>query len=308
MSPNNYNSLVVLGPTASGKTRLACSLAAALDGEIISLDSRQVYKQLNLGTGKDLDEYTARGKRIPYHLIDIREPGQQFYLHDLIRELHIAFKGIGERHKLPVFCGGKGLYLDALSKDFSFTQVPEDHVFREQAKTMEKTELEKALAAFPEELVAHVDRSSKKRMLRGIEIARYRLQHKLMEQPAPQIKPLYLGLRIEKEVLHQRIRRRLLERMEKGMIAEAEGLLKAGLDHRRLQELGLEYKFLSWYLQGRLDREELVDKLFIAIRQYANRQMTWFRKMEREGLLIHWLNDHDEALTLVKKLLHLPMK
>ncbi|HQQ95349.1 MAG TPA: tRNA (adenosine(37)-N6)-dimethylallyltransferase MiaA [Bacteroidia bacterium] len=295
------NCIVVLGPTASGKTRLACRLAFALNGEVISLDSRQVYKDLDIGSGKDLNEYEINGKSIPYHLINVAEAGTQFYLHDFMRELEKAFRLVLKRGHLPVLCGGTGLYLDALRKDFSFTAVPEDLHLRAGLEGQSKTELEEVLNTFPIEHTFHVDRKSKKRLIRGIEVAAYRRSHDLPSwDPKSLYKPYYIGLKTE-NTLH-RIRERLLKRMDAGLVEEAEQLLSKGLSHDRLQQLGLEYKFLSLYLQNNINRQELLEQLEKAIHQYARRQMTWFRKMEKEGVKIHWIKPEDKIDALLEKL------
>lgn len=301
--PAKFNSLVVLGPTASGKTRLACELAAALGGEVLSFDSRQIYKGLDLGSGKDLSEYTINGKSIPYHLIGIADPGAKFYLHQFISAFEQAFGEIGRRGRLPIICGGTGLYLDALRKDFSFTEAPEDPEFRSQVLNLNKKELVLLLEQFPRDLTRHIDRHSVKRLIRGIEVARYRSSHRLVARdPAGLYHPYYIGIRIPLPQLHERIRLRLEQRLKQGLVQEAEGLLREGLSHDRLRELGLEYKYLSLFLSGEISREQLFELLFIAIKQFAKRQNTWFRKMEREGLSIHWVDAGTAAQELLPEL------
>lgn len=298
----NTNCIVVLGPTASGKTRLACDIAFHLNAEIISLDSRQVYKGLDIGTGKDFREYFVQGKQIPYHLIDVCEPTQQFYLHDFIRELRISFENIVQNEKIPILCGGTGLYLDALRKDFSFTQIPEDHNFRERSEEFSKEELLKQLEELPEVFRAHVDTTSRKRLVRGIEVGRYLSKNKLTPSSPTEIyKPIYLGIKTDTDTIRKKIRGRLLLRMENGLIEEAESLLQKGLSHHRMQELGLEYKYLSFYLQNKITMTELTEQLYTAICHYAKRQMTWFRKMEREGVYIHWVDAAAKAEDLISK-------
>ncbi len=298
----NTNCIVVLGPTASGKTRLACDLACVLDSEIISLDSRQVYKGLDIGTGKDLEAYTVQGKQIPYHLIDVCEPIQQFYLHDFIRELRISFENIQQKKRIPILCGGTGLYLDALRKDFSFTQIPEDQNLRKKLNLLSKEELLVQLNALPERSRAHVDITSQKRIIRGIEVGLYISDNRIQPDfPEERYKPVYLGIRIETNENRNKISQRLTQRLQSGMVEEAEGLLKKGVSHARLQELGLEYRYLSLYLQNKMTKTELTEQLYTAICQYAKRQMTWFRKMEREGLSIHWVDAAAKAEDLISK-------
>lgn len=307
---SSYNCIVVLGPTASGKTVFACQLALALNGEVISADSRQVYRSLDIGTGKDLHEYIVKGREIPYHLINVAEPAQQFYLHDFIKHLHEAFQHIRNKHKWPIVCGGTGLYLDALRKDFSLTQVPENFELRAEFEKLTKHELEAQLEKFPEELVAHVDTSSKKRLVRGIEIAEYLLRHPyaLVKQTLP-YKPFYIGIQVDADERKQRISARLQQRLNNGLIEETEQLLASGITHQRLQQLGLEYKFVSLFLLGKLTREELFNQLQTAIFQFAKRQMTWFRKMEKEGVNIFWVkpeNMKEEILAIPQRLANSP--
>ena len=294
---------MVLGPTASGKTRLASYLAAQLDGEIISADSRQVYKQLDIGTGKDLGEYTVEGKIIPYHAINIVEPSEQFYLHQFVEVLKNSFDEISSKNKWPIICGGSGLYLDALHKDFSFTQIKEDFELRAALEHVSKPELVARLLTFPSELIAQVDQNSMKRLIRGIEIAKFRKANPdfIKTQTLP-YKPFYLGIKTEKEERSKNIYQRLITRLDEGMIEEAESLLKNGISHERLQLFGLEYKFLSWFLQNKISREELITQLHLAIVQFSKRQMTWFRKMEKEGVRIHWIDASAEPLEVLGEL------
>jgi tRNA dimethylallyltransferase len=287
---NNYNCIVVLGSTASGKTKLACRLAAQLNGEIISADSRQVYKGLNIGTGKDYEEYFINGQVIKHHLIDIIEPGEQFYLHQFIQALQSAFQEIISKHQLPIICGGTGLYLDALSKDFSNTLIPENLLLRTKLEIISKEDLLEQLQSYPKEFTSQVDLSSKKRIIRGIEIVEYKMQHPFSASVTPALyQPFYLGLQVDLEKRKELITARLKQRLDQGLIEEVEGLIKQGLSFQRLERLGLEYKFVAWYLQGVLNKTELLNRLQTAIFQFAKRQMTWFRKMEREGINIKWI-------------------
>lgn len=299
-----FNCIVVLGPTASGKTAFACHLAHALTGEIISADSRQVYRGLDIGTGKDLHEYVVNGHQIPFHLLDVAEPGEQFYLHNFMQQLHTAFTSIRARHKWPIVCGGTGLYLDALRKDFSLTQVPEDFELRAELEKLTKHELEAQLKKFTEDLVAHVDTTSRKRLIRGIEVASHLQTHpSLLNKRELPYRPLYIGIEVAAEERKQRITTRLQQRLDNGLIEETEQLLRQGLSHQRLQQLGLEYKFVSLYLLGEISRAELFTHLQTAIFQFAKRQMTWFRKMEKEQVPIHWINpkNREAAIALVRQ-------
>lgn len=300
---SDANCIAVLGPTASGKTRLSCRIAYELRGEIISADSRQVYRQLDIGTGKDLDEYTINGKKIPYYGIDIVPAGEQFYLHQFMQVLETAFHEIRSRHNLPVICGGTGLYLDALRKDFSLTRVKENETLRLELQSYSKQQLTERLDAYPGALTQQVDRSSAKRLIRGIEIA----EHCQTENVFPGKKelpyrPYYIGITPDTELRKQQISRRLKKRLENGLVEEAEQLMNSGIPPERLELLGLEYKFVLHYLQHKLSKKELEEKLQTAIFQFAKRQMTWFRKMEKEGVNIHWVTPGEDLSPLFKTL------
>jgi tRNA dimethylallyltransferase len=300
---NAFNCIVVLGPTASGKTRLACQLAYALDGEIISADSRQVYKKLNIGTGKDLEEYEVNGKNIPYHLIDLIDPGEQFYLHQFIGELKKSFDEILSRSKVPVICGGTGLYLDVLKKDFSFTQIKENQQLRSALEHWSKEALIERLEKYPKEYIKQVDRHSKKRLIRGIEVAEHFSKHgKLPAIADLPYRPFYIGIKTEVEERKNYISERLKKRLDEGLMVEVEGLLNAGISHERLEVFGLEYKFASYYLKKEITKEELFSRLQTAIFQFAKRQMTWFRKMEKEGIEIHWVERGVDLKDLLEEL------
>jgi len=287
---NNFNCITVIGTTASGKTKLACNLAYHLNGEIISADSRQVYKYLNIGTGKDLDEYTIHFQKINYHLIDICEPNEQFFLNQFCEQLKNSFDLITQRNKLPIICGGSGLYIDALHKDFSFTQIKENPDLRRLLEQKTKEELLIQLNTFPKKLIQHVDTNSKKRIIRGIEIANFFSKNKIQFQKTElPYKPLYIGIKTNIDERKQLISKRLLQRLENGLIEEVEGLLQKQITHERLQFLGLEYKFVSLYLLGNITKQELIEQLQIAIFQFAKRQQTWFNKLEKEGIKINWI-------------------
>lgn len=287
---NNFNCIAVIGTTASGKTKLACNIAYHLNGEIISADSRQVYKHLNIGTGKDLEEYSINSQKINYHLIDICEPEEQFFLHQFCEGLKSSFESITQRHKLPIICGGTGLYIDALHKDFSFTQIKENEELRKLLEQKTKEELLIQLNAFPKELINHVDINSKKRIIRGIEIAEYFSKNNIQLQKTKlPYNPLYIGIKTKVEERKQLISKRLLHRLDNGLIEEVEGLLQKGITHERLQFLGLEYKFISLYLLGNITKQELIEQLQTAIFQFAKRQQTWFNKLEKEGITVNWI-------------------
>lgn len=290
----------MLGPTASGKTKLACELAFEMNGEIISADSRQVYKHLNIGTGKDLEEYIIRGRRIAFHLIDIAEPGVQYFLYQFAEDLERVFLEVRSRNRIPIVCGGTGLYLDALRKDFSFTRVKEDPALRSELEKYTRPQLIDRLNSYPVEWTEHVDRNSAKRLVRGIEIAeeRIRTNPDLTRKKLP-YRPFYVGISTDAEQRKKRISERLLLRLNSGMIEEVQSLIINGISPQRLEFLGLEYKFIALFLRGELSREQMITKLEAAIFQFAKRQMTWFRRMEKEGVKIHWISQGSDTMELV---------
>ncbi len=285
---NEYDVVVVLGPTASGKTKYACQLAYEHRGEIISADSRQVYKHLNIGTGKDLESYVVNDTPIPYHLIDLLEPNEQFFLHQYQQLAFDCIEDIKQRGKLPIVCGGTGLYLNALYTSYELTAIPKNETLRSELLLLSKEQLLQRLQTYPTKNIQHVDINSEKRIIRGIEVAEY-LSHKhLIAKEWKKYKIKWLGIDVTKEERNARISKRLVTRIENGLIEEVEHLLKNGITHERLQFLGLEYKFISLYLLGQYDKQTFMKNLETAIHQFAKRQMTWFRKMEKE-VTIEWV-------------------
>jgi tRNA dimethylallyltransferase len=287
MSQQQYNLIVVLGATASGKTRLGVDLAKQLNGEVISGDSRQVYTGLDIGSGKDLAEYGD----VPYHLIDIIEPGKEYNAFQFQRDFFKAFADINQRNKLPLLVGGTGLYIDAVVAGYEFVQVDKNIPQREQFAEMALADIQQILLELDNAAYDATDITVRPRLYRAIEIAQH--ERSLTTQPEkiilPEIKPLYLGIKWDRSVLRQRITQRLKERLEHGMIEEVEGLLVQGVTHEKLEYFGLEYRFVSQYVAGEISYEDMFDKLNIAIHKYAKRQDTWFRRMERQGATIHWL-------------------
>ena len=286
---NNYELITILGPTASGKTALAAALAARLDTEIISADSRQLYRGMDIGTGKDLADYVVAGKSIPYHLIDICDPGYKYnvfeYQHDFFR----VFTALRERGLLPVLCGGTGLYIEAVLKGYKLLDVPPNPALRERLSGKSLAELETMLAGYK---VLHnkTDVDSVQRAIRAIEIEEfYRTQAPDVREYAP-LHSLIVGVDIARELRREKISKRLRTRLDEGMVDEVRRILSNGVAPEDLIYYGLEYKFLTLYVIGRLTYEEMVSQLEIAIHQFAKRQMTWFRGMERRGCTIHWLD------------------
>lgn len=291
--PGSYNSVAILGCTASGKTALACALAHEFGGGIISLDSRQIYRELNIGCGKDLNLYTAYQPAIPYKLINIASVTTPLVLQDWMRMLRHDFDEMQKQKQNIWFCGGSHLYLDALRKSFTWSQIPEDKNRRKTLERLSMPELLKHLDTFPDWIKNSVDRHSTKRVLRALEIAPVLLANETYfktPEPLP-YKPYYIGLYWPRAMLIQRIEARLNERLKTGMLEEVETLLHSHqVSYKRLLELGLEYRFCAQHIMGYFNFEALKQKLGIAIRQYAKRQMTWFRHMEREGVKIHWFD------------------
>lgn len=289
--------VTILGPTASGKTPFAAALAAALDAEIISADSRQIYRGMTIGTGKDLDDYVVDGKRVPYHLIDICEPGYKYNVFEYQRDFHKAFNDIAARQKLPVLCGGTGLYIEAVLKGYRLPDVPENAELRERLKHKTLGELTTILASY-KNLHNTTDVDSVRRAVRAIEIEEYcRTQSPDVAEFEP-VDSLIVGIDVDRELRRQKISDRLRKRLDEGMLDEVRSLLDRGLTPDDLIYYGLEYKYLTLHLTGQLSYEEMFEQLETAIHRFAKRQMTWFRGMERRGFYIHWI---DASKTMPEK-------
>lgn len=286
---NNYELITIIGPTASGKTAFAAALAARLDTEIISGDSRQVYHSMDIGTGKDLVDYVVDGKQIPYHLIDICNPGDKYNVFEYQHDFHKAFEEIRKKGKLPILCGGTGMYIESVLRGFKLLDVPQNPALRESLKGKSLAELEQILASYK---VLHnkTDVDSAQRAIRAIEIEEfYKTEAPDKREYAP-INSLIIGVDIDRELRREKISRRLRARLDEGMVDEVRAILATGVKPEDLIYYGLEYKFLTLYIIGQLTYDEMVSQLEIAIHQFAKRQMTWFRGMERRGLHIHWLD------------------
>ncbi len=286
---NNYELITIIGPTASGKTAFAAALAARLDTEIISGDSRQVYRSMDIGTGKDLADYMVDGKQIPYHLIDICNPGDKYNVFEYQHDFHKAFEEIQKKGKLPILCGGTGMYIESVLRGFKLLDVPQNPALRESLKGKSLAELEQILASYK---VLHnkTDVDSAQRAIRAIEIEEfYKTEAPDKREYAP-INSLIIGVDIDRELRREKISRRLRARLDEGMVDEVRAILATGVKPEDLIYYGLEYKFLTLYIIGQLTYDEMISQLEIAIHQFAKRQMTWFRGMERRGLHIHWLD------------------
>lgn len=293
-----YDLIAILGPTASGKTSLAAALARRMDTEIISADSRQVYRRMDLGTGKDLDDYVVGGKRIPCHLIDIVEPGYKYNVFEYQRDFLAAYEDVRSRGMLPILCGGTGMYLESVLKGYRLLPVPENPELRRRLAVKSLEELTGILATY-KKLHNSTDVDTVKRAIRAIEIEEYYRQHQVEERAFPDIRSLVVGVGIGREQRREKITRRLKQRLDEGMVDEVKALLASGISPEDLIYYGLEYKYLTLYAIGQLTYEEMFAQLEIAIHQFAKRQMTWFRGMERRGFTIHWI---DAALPLEEKL------
>ncbi|TCD04242.1 tRNA (adenosine(37)-N6)-dimethylallyltransferase MiaA [Pedobacter frigidisoli] len=299
-----HNLIIILGATASGKTKLAVQVANELNGEIISADSRQIFKRMDIGTGKDLQEYQIDGKTIPYHLIDIKEPGERYHVDAFKNDFYEVFDSITAKGKVPILCGGTGMYIHSLLQNQNYTSIPANQRLRDELEVFSKEELIIKLNAYDSHNTAHVDLSSKKRLIRAIEIAEFLRFNELEIIERPVLQPIIFGLKNETEITRSKILKRLDDRLNSGMISEVEQLLKDGITTETLVFYGLEYKFISNYLENLITYEDLKLKLGIAICQYAKRQNTFFRKMEKDNVAIIWLNAAHETNHLKQEILN----
>lgn len=296
--------ITILGPTACGKTALAVSLAAKTGGEIISADSRQVYRGMDIGTGKDLSEYHVDDKQIPYHLIDIEEAGQKYNLFRFQEDFNAAYEDITSRGVQPILCGGTGLYMEAVLKGYALSPVPQDDNLRKKLSTRSLGELKELLiwlkARNGSAMHNETDVDTVSRAVRAIEIEFHNLRHSVDTRRVPAVGSLIVGLDVDRDIRRERITARLKARLEEGMVEEVRGLLeKDGITKEDLMYYGLEYKYVTAYVVGEMSYEDMFNQLEIAIHQFAKRQMTWFRGMERRGFNIHWL---DASIPMADKL------
>lgn len=285
---SKYDLITILGPTASGKTQLAAHVAANMNGEIISGDSRQVYRNMSLGTGKDLGDYVVNGKPIPYHLIDIVDAGYKYNVYEYQKDFFKVYEEITKRGNQPILCGGSGLYLESVIRGYRLIAVPDNLELRNWMKGQSDETLIKMLASY-KKLHNQTDTSNRKRLERAIEIEEYYSKHNVDETPFPKINNIIFGVRYSRNNERNRIACRLKQRLKDGMVEEVKSLLDSGINPDDLIYYGLEYKFLTLYIQGLINWDEMFNQLNIAIAQFAKRQMTWFRRMERNGIEINWI-------------------
>ena len=305
--------ITILGPTASGKTPLAAALAEKVGGEIISADSRQVYRRMDIGTGKDLGDYILKIKdeivKIPYHLIDICEPGTKYNLFQYQQDFYDAYQDICRRGVVPILCGGTGLYIEAVLKGYKLSPVPQNPELRQRLESKSLEELTEMLVELKEKNGSNMhnktDVDSCQRAIRAIEIETYNLEHPMPRRELPPVDSLIVGVHIDREQRREKISRRLKTRLEEGMIDEVKALLAEGIPSEDLLYYGLEYKFVTEYIIGNTTYDEMFQHLEIAIHQFAKRQMTWFRGMERRGFKIHWIDAMQPMDDKVKEILAL---
>lgn len=301
--------ITILGPTACGKTTLAVAVARALDGDIISADSRQVYRGMDIGTGKDLSEYAEGGTPVPYHLIDIAEPGTKYNLFEYQRDFHIIYNRLQEQRRPVVLCGGTGLYLEAVIKGYALSPVPQNDALREELASRSLAELTEMLKELKRRngSVMHntTDVDTAQRAIRAIEIEQYNLECPQARRVFPAVSTTIIGLSVDRDERRRRISQRLDARLSGGMVEEIRSLLDRGIAAEDLMYYGLEYKYVTEYVIGKTCYQEMHDRLEIAIHQFAKRQMTWFRGMERRGLSIHWIDGQQPLEEKVKTVLAL---
>lgn len=290
--------ITILGATAGGKTSVAANLAYSINGEVISADSRQVYRGMDIGTGKDIADYTVNGTEIPYHLIDIVDAGYKYSVFEYQKDFLKAYNDIKKRGKFPVLCGGTGMYIEAVVNGYELVPVPPNPDLRTELGQKSDEELINLLVSL-RTLHNRTDIDSKKRLIRAIEIELYIKEHKIETPEYPVIRNIYFGINYDREIRRQRITQRLKQRLAEGMVEEVEKLMAKGISADDLIFYGLEYKYLTLYITGQLTYDEMFSQLNVAIHQFAKRQMTWFRGMERKGAVINWI---DGLLPMEKKI------
>lgn len=302
----NNSLIVILGPTATGKTRLAAHLAYELDAEVVSADSRQVYRGMDIGTGKDLADFVVNNKKIPYHLIDIVDAGSEYNVFEYQKDFLKAYENITSRNKTAILCGGSGLYIDAVVKGYHFLEVPENTALRNELEQKSIEELNSILLSY-KTIHNTTDSIYKKRIIRAIEVAKFQSENEALIRDFPKINYSIFGIDFDREIIKKLITERLKHRLEKeGMIDEVKQLIANGVDPEKLKFYGLEYKLITQYLQNELNYNDMFQKLNTSIHQFAKRQSTWYRKMEKDGFHIHWIDGNlplEEKLALIKNII-----
>lgn len=297
--------LTITGPTACGKTALAAELAFQLGGEIISADSRQVFRGMDIGTGKDLADYHIHDVDIPYHLIDIHDAGYEYNVYQFQNDFIRSFNDIVSRHRQPILCGGTGMYIEAVVKGYQLADAPIDMEFRKRMEAYTDEELTQRLAGYIK-LHNHTDTEDRDRLLRALEIQEYHIQHPDEYPHMPDMQHLIVGVSFPRELVVERIGIRLRQRLEEGMVEEVEALLNSGVPESRLLRYGLEYRHVTQYLRGECTYDDMFRDLYTDIRRFSKRQMTWFRRMERQGIPIHWIDGTlplDQKVAQVRQLM-----
>ena len=295
--------ITILGPTASGKTALAANVAFRMNGEVISADSRQVYRNMDIGTGKDYDDYIIEGREVPCHLVDICDAGEKYSVYRYQKDFLTVYNQISGRNKLPVMCGGTGMYIESILKGYRLIKVPVNKNLRDNLERKTMDEMKNILEGYGD-LHNITDISQRNRLVRAIEIAKYYSDHNIEEEEFPEIKTLVAGVKFDRNSRRKRISERLKRRLEGGMIEEVKNLLESGVSDETLIYYGLEYKFITWYLQGKISYDEMFNQLETSIHRFAKRQMTWFRRMEKNGIEIKWLDGYlplDEKVEKVRE-------
>lgn len=298
-----YNMITILGPTATGKTTVAANVAYQMNGEVISADSRQVYRNMDIGTGKDYDDYRIEGREVPCHLVDICEAGEKYSVYRFQKDFLTVYNEIVNRDKLPVMCGGTGMYVESVLEEYKLISVPVNFSFRNTLEGKSMGELTNILKTY-KELHNITDIIRRETVVRAIEIAKYYSDHNYKGSEFPEINSLVVGIRFDRNSRRKRISDRLKDRLKNGMVEEVKSLLESGVSADTLINYGLEYKFITWYLQEKISYDEMFSKLETSIHRFAKRQMTWFRRMERKGIKIRWLDGYmplDEKIEKIRE-------
>ncbi len=297
--------IVITGPTAVGKTKLATLYAHKNNGEILSADSRQVYKGMDIGTGKDLDDFVVDGQQVRYHLINIKQAGDKYFINQYFKDYVAALTSIQSRGKLPILCGGSGLYIETALEGNHWSAIPVNEPLRKQLEKLTERELLRKVENIPQKILKQIDIGTTKKIKRGIEIAEFLKNNLEPTRELPNVQPVIFALQLDRALVKKRIYDRLIYRLNNGMIEEVEALLKSGIAADDLKYYGLEYKWITAYLLGEVDKTTMTNRLNIGIRQFAKRQMTWFRRMEKKGYKLNWLDASkptDELIRQVEKL------